>query len=134
MTQHESAPGASRGATSQTVERDTPDCIGQISLDEALTAEQRRNAGAARAEHAAHPATREHVRGHLDALIDSGREFTADQLRDRTGAPPAASPNILGAAIMAAARAGRIECVGYRPSDRPEAHRRILRVWRGVVA
>lgn len=66
-------------------------------------------------------------------LADSGRTFTAEDVRERAGRPLGSHDNALGAAVGAAARAGLIECVGYRQAERPEAHGRILRAWRGTT-
>lgn len=105
----------------------------QPTLDQALAeARARRDRGADQADHAAHPWVRVQLQHHLDELIASGQPFTADTLRERAGDPIATEPNIIGALILAASRAGRIERVGYRESTRPEAHARVLRVWRGT--
>lgn len=105
----------------------------QPSLDDALEqARQARDAGADTALNAAHSWVRLHLEEHLDQLIRSGREFTAEDLRARAGTPLASSPNTLGSVILAASKQGRIECTGYCESTRPEARCRVLRVWRGT--
>ena len=69
----------------------------------------------------------------LDRLIDTGRPFTADDLRSVVGDPPdGAHVNGVGSLFTNATRAGRILMVGYRPSSRPQARGRVLRVWRGA--
>lgn len=104
----------------------------QPTLDQALAeARARRDRGAGRADHAGHPWVRVQLQHHLDELIASGQPFTADTLRERAG-DPIGDPNLIGALILAASRAGRIERVGYRESTRPEAHARVLRLWRGT--
>ncbi len=65
-------------------------------------------------------------------LAATGEPWTADDLRERTGDPVGSHPNAMGGAINAAVRRGIIEPVGYDQARRPEAHARVLRVWRGV--
>lgn len=66
-------------------------------------------------------------------LADSGRTFTAEDVRERAGRPLGSHDNAMGAAIGKAARAGIIEAVGYTQAQRPEAAGRILRMWRGTT-
>ena len=65
-------------------------------------------------------------------LARSGREFDAETVRDAVGAPLGCRPAVLGALFLAAARRGEIIACGFRQATRPEARRRILRVWRGT--
>lgn len=103
------------------------------TLDDALAeARAARDRGTSQADHAAHPWVRLHLQHHLDELIATGQPFTADTLRERAGDPIATDPNLIGALILAASKAGRITRVGYRESQRPEARCRVLRVWRGT--
>lgn len=137
-TQRESPAGGNRrgseasgsggpGFEGEDTTDDQPDLF--TALEEARRA---RDAGAEDALNAAHGWVRVHLQEHLDALIRSGQEFTAETVRERAGTPLASSPNVLGSVILAASKAGRIEHVGYTEATRREAHRRVLRVWRGV--
>lgn len=55
--------------------------------------------------------------------------FTADDIRDRCGAP--GSNGQLGSLFLNASKAGRIVCEGYTYSSRIVGHRRKIAVWRG---
>lgn len=55
--------------------------------------------------------------------------FTAEDVRRMIGDPP--HPNVLGAALSAAARAGTIVAVGWTDSTRTAARGRPLRKWEG---
>lgn len=105
------------------------DLLEQQRADEAV---RRRDEGAAQAQHGAHPWVRVHLERHLDRLIASGDRFTAETLRARAGDPLASHPNLIGAVILAASKAGRIQTVGYCESTRPEARCRVLRVWQAA--
>ena len=63
----------------------------------------------------------------LDELIESGREFTSEDVRLITG--PAPSNGSFGGLFLRAAKAGRIPCVGYERSKRPARHAGLLRAW-----
>lgn len=65
----------------------------------------------------------------LAELAASGAAFTADDLRDRVGAP--SSSGALGAAFRAAAAADLIRHVGYRRSRRISRHAGVIGVWTG---
>lgn len=73
----------------------------------------------------------------LRLAIESGNEFTTDELRD-LGAPDLEVPReqqaVWGSLIAAASRAKRIVELYRRPSDRPSANGRKVIVWRGVAA
>lgn len=56
-----------------------------------------------------------------------GVQFTGETLRAAVGEPPSA--NLLGVAMQRARRRGLIVPVGTTTAQRPEAHRRLLRVW-----
>lgn len=60
-------------------------------------------------------------------------EFTSDDLHERLGEWTPTHPNSVGAAIHAAVSAGIIVRVGYRQSARPEAHARVIAVYKGVL-
>lgn len=67
----------------------------------------------------------------LEELAADGREFTADDVRDRVGEPE--SPGALGAVFRGAAAAEQIKLVGYRRSRRLSRHAGVIGVWRGVI-
>jgi hypothetical protein len=79
-----------------------------------------------------HPAWKLAAERVVRELAATGREFTAETVRERTGHPLASHPNALGALLGAAARRGEIVAVGFVQATRPEAHARILRVWKGT--
>ncbi len=62
-------------------------------------------------------------------LARSGEEFTAEEVRMWCGNPP--HPNAIGARFLVASKARIITRTGYRNATRPEAHARVLRVYRG---
>ncbi|MCK9250668.1 MAG: hypothetical protein M0P31_17025 [Solirubrobacteraceae bacterium] len=66
-----------------------------------------------------------------------GRLLTTDEVwsqLDWAGAGPPPEPRALGAVMRAAWKAGVIEPTeDYRPSNRPDCHRRPVRVWRSTV-
>jgi hypothetical protein len=64
-------------------------------------------------------------------LARMGRPSDADDVRTLVGDPGRA--NQIGARFLAAARAGLIERVDVRQSDRPGRHRGLVSVWRGAV-
>jgi hypothetical protein len=66
----------------------------------------------------------------LDDLIESGRRFTSEDVRLIVG--PAPTPGAEGALVLKAAKAKRIEAVGFTRSQRPARHSGVLRIWRGV--
>lgn len=82
------------------------------------------------ADVAVHRGYAELVREAVDAI---GGHLTSDDVRAwiETTYPDARphSPNVIGGAIMRLAESGRIEPAGYRPSTRPGARNRIVRVW-----
>lgn len=67
----------------------------------------------------------------IAVLSRNGAEFTAEDVRQWVGDPP--HPNALGARILAAAKGGIIQCIGYRKATRREAHARVLGVYRGCT-
>jgi hypothetical protein len=66
----------------------------------------------------------------LGELIASGRWFTSEDVRIVVGPPP--NNGALGGLFLKAARARRIESVGYERSRRPARHAGLLRTWIGV--
>lgn len=70
---------------------------------------------------------------HIEFLASTGREFTADNVRQAVGEPD--HPNRWGAVFLAARRAGLIEPTGtIVPSTTASRHGAIVRVWRGRQA
>lgn len=92
----------------------------------------RRDVGARAAENAAHTIWRVAAECAIDELAADGRDFDADDLHDRVGGPPG-HRNAVGSLFLTAARDGKIRHVGYRQSRRPDAHARVIRVWRGAA-
>lgn len=66
----------------------------------------------------------------LARAIASGETFSADDLVEEVGLPP--RPNMLGALFLHAAKADRINAVGFAPSTRPAARGRVQRTWAGA--
>ncbi len=92
-----------------------------------------RDDGALAAETSLHTGWRLWAEDELDRLIASGRAFTADDLRAVCGDPPDGQHTSgIGGLFLRASKADRVELAGYRPSTRPEARGRVLRVWRGA--
>lgn len=58
--------------------------------------------------------------------------FTAEDLRAMVGDPD--RPGLIGARILAAARAGIIERAGYVQASRPERRGGVVALWRGTSA
>lgn len=74
----------------------------------------------------------------IDELAKSGREFTAEDVRDMLSENTVVTrrlqerPNVLPANILSASRAGRIAATGYTTATRPSRHASVLRTWRGL--
>ncbi len=92
-----------------------------------------RDAGAQLADDASHPWWRAAAKEAIADLAASGRPFTSDDIHARVGAEPSRRAG-LGALLLAAARRGEIVPVGFRQSERREAHARNVRVWQGTPA
>jgi hypothetical protein len=72
----------------------------------------------------------------LRALAATGEPFTADEVHDlmRPYGVTTASENAMGAMFNKARREGVIVSDGmYRPSERRDAHRRMVRIWKGAA-
>jgi hypothetical protein len=72
----------------------------------------------------------------LMALAATGEPFTADEVHDlmRPYGVTTASDNAMGAMFNKARREGVIVSDGmYRPSERRDAHRRMVRIWKGAA-
>ncbi|MGH2595798.1 MAG: hypothetical protein ACRDH7_07520 [Actinomycetota bacterium] len=65
-------------------------------------------------------------------LASIGDPFTSDDVRAIAG-DPWDHPNACGSLFNRAARAGVIERIGYRKSERPRLHSHPLTLWRGVA-
>ena len=96
------------------------DVAGQVA-----EGERRKQAGMARADHAADLRTKSAI----DRWIAERDEpFTAEDLRAEV-APLASSPNVIGARINAASRRGEIVMLDHVQATRPEAHGRYIKLW-----
>lgn len=105
----------------------------QPSLFEAT---KRRNAAMRWAErNPANTAYRAKLIGAIEQLAGSGGPFTSDDVRRVAGDPPVdCSPNVAGAVINHAARAGLIRMVGWTKSARVIGHGNDVRLWQGCAA
>jgi hypothetical protein len=65
----------------------------------------------------------------LEYLARTGREFTAEDVRAMVGDPD--RPGAMGGRLLAAAKKGLIERVGFRQAERSERRSGWLAVWRG---
>jgi len=80
------------------------------------------------------PASEEWAEGALDAIryfARAGRTFTADDVRNRVGDPPA--PGAVGAVFRQASKARLIRPAGWTVTDRVVGHGRDLRQWEGCI-
>jgi hypothetical protein len=107
-----------------------------VSGDQLTLGRHLRDVGMAQAAEHAGPTFREWAADVIGDLASRGEPFTSDHLEqaiehDPNGIRPD-SRNAIGAAFGAASRRGVIEPVGYTQSQRPEAHARVVRVWRGT--
>jgi hypothetical protein len=100
--------------------------VDQLSLEEGIALRDR---GMALASLAEPEEWKQRARGCLSYLIGLGTPFTADDLRELIGDPE--HVNVVGALFSAAAKAGKIRCLGTRPSTRPERHANSQRIWIG---
>jgi hypothetical protein len=64
----------------------------------------------------------------VDSLLASGADFTVNDIRRRAGEPK--HHNSFGAIMRRLLKRGDIGTVGYQKSDRPEAHARLIPVYR----
>ncbi len=83
---------------------------------------------------AVQPVWRYEAEAVLDALVSSGIEFTADDIRDVVGAPFATgSAAALGGLINGRFRRGEIEPVRFAISRQRQRHQGVVRVWQAVA-
>lgn len=68
----------------------------------------------------------------VQELIDTGMEFTNDDVRQDCRIAEPTHPNAYGAVFSVLAKQGKIQRVGHRPSVLPSTHGRIVSVWKGV--
>ena len=94
----------------------------------ALSASQRRDRGIRRAT-SADPGWLPLALEAIRELAATGEVFDADMVCARVGEPP--SPPLAGAAFRTAKLRGWIELAGTGTADRPQAHSRMTRTWRG---
>jgi hypothetical protein len=66
----------------------------------------------------------------IEFMAQTGQEFTAEDLRSACGDP--SRPAQVGARLLAAARRGLIERVGFAQASRSERHGGWVGVWRGT--
>jgi hypothetical protein len=64
----------------------------------------------------------------VDELLATGATFTVNDIRQRAGAPK--HHNSVGAIMRRMMKSRDIGIVGYQKSDRPEAHARLIPVYR----
>ena len=122
------APGQGGRSKSPQASVDTTTVQPTLDIDGAA----RRDAGMAAAEHGAEVIAKRLVAAAIEQRARDGWPFTSDQIHEDV--PTAGGwPNMIGARFNAAARAGIITKVGYRPSDRPSRHRAVIAVWVGTA-
>lgn len=92
----------------------------------AETAQAARETGVALVEGASDDWARAVVDQAIRAAAESGRSFSANDLRDLL---PAERSGLIGARFLAAAKAGRIIRVGYTPATHAAGHGRPVAVW-----
>lgn len=73
----------------------------------------------------------------MQTLIESGVEFTSDDLTDIVGHPDETHTangrnSVIGSLFRAASSQGTIQAVGIAKSRKPHRKGNIVRVWRGV--
>lgn len=108
--------------------------VEQLSLDHA-SAEAARASGIRHALGNADPDYRERFTDAILRLARSGRQFCSDDVRALAGDPPAGqSPNIAGALITAAKKAGLIRFVAYTKSTRVVGHSNVVCLYVGTEA
>lgn len=97
------------------------------------TAAERRDRGAERVSFRAPSEFVLLVDRMIGVLAAAGRDFTAEDLRELVGDPPAdVHPNVLPARFVRAAQKRTIVWTGGTVRGRrPVSHARLLRVWRG---
>jgi hypothetical protein len=93
-----------------------------------------RDEAVGRAGSHANPEWRAAVTRRLATLADRGEPFTADDIWAEVDGLEVSTHDrrALGAIMTGAARAGRIEQVGYARSTRAACHGRPVAVWRGI--
>ena len=132
MPHRESPAAANHGAIPESVRagRET-DSSEQLDIFAALDeGRRRRDEGQRAAENNTHPGVKAAFERAIREFAKSGNPFTAEDLRARCQ-PLASSPNVIGAAISAAAKRGEIRRVGFVQAQRAEAHGRWISQWAG---
>lgn len=100
-------------------------------LCQCAEAERGKAEGIARATAAASPDARAAIDAAIRTVAARGQVFSANDVRVLV---PGARGPLMGARFNAAAKAGRIEHVGYEPSTKGNTHAHRLMTWRGVAA
>jgi len=104
----------------------------QLQLDFSAPIPADSYAGADLADENAETMWRREAMVQIEFLASTGREFTADEIRQAVGEPDVA--NRWGGVFLAARRAGLIEPTGsVRPSTTTSRHASLVRVWRGAA-
>lgn len=104
----------------------------QLKLDFSAAVPPGAYDGVKQAEENTEGTWRAYARHELEVLARTGLTFTAEDLTKVIGAPD--HPNRIGAAFVAARKAGIIEPTGeVRPSTTPSRHGSLVRCWRGVA-
>ena len=80
----------------------------------------------------------EHIAEAIQTLIATGRDFTAEDVRDQLRDKPAvlavmrAWPNLLPAHMRIAATQGLVRATGFRTASRASRRGSVIRVWRAA--
>lgn len=80
----------------------------------------------------------EHIAEAIEACAATGRDFTAEDVRDQLRDKPAVlavmaeRPNLLSAHFAGASRSGDIRPVGFTIPARASRHGSVIRVWRAA--
>lgn len=94
-----------------------------------MTGLELREEGVARVDRATDAKWKSRCDTVIRTLAQSGLPFTAEDVREQVGDPP--RQNAFGSRFLKANSSGLIEKVGYQTARRPEAHARILPVYKG---
>jgi predicted HD phosphohydrolase len=91
-----------------------------------------RDEGVARVDRATGGEWRDSCDAVIRTMAQSGLPFTAEDVRDWVGEPH--HPNAWGARFLDARRSGIVDRIGYRTARRPEAHARVVAIYKGKEA
>lgn len=96
----------------------------------AMEGEQLKLLGMSRVSRAESDQWNERAANVITYLAESGKPFTADDVRELAGDP--SRVNALGAAMSRAAKAGIIDRVGTQNASRPSRHASLQVIWVGT--